>query len=225
MRLNPANIKAWYRAASACLALDKIPEALDACNSGLKHEPNNSALKTLLSRISARQNHLTELERIRTERLERQKSEKATLRLALKTRKIPTRSTDRPPEMPEASISLEDPLELTSTLTFPVILLYPVHAQTDFIKAFREDDNLNIHLEYILPLPWDEAGEYTMEGTECYMETIEGGLIKAGKKLSLLKLLSSGKVEVVDGLVRVSVVPKEKAKGWIEDFKTRRGKF
>jgi hypothetical protein len=56
------------------------------------------------------------------------------------------------------------------------------------------------------------------------METIEGGLIKAGKRLSLLKLLSSGKLEVADDLVRVSVVPKNKAAEWIEEFNKRRGK-
>ena len=224
LRLNPKNIKAWYRAALACLALDKIPEALDACSSGLGYEPQNKALMSLLTKVEKRRDHLDDLERVRKERADRQKIEKTTLRLALKNRNIPTRSTDRPPEMPEAAIALEDPLDATSTLTFPVILLYPVHAQTDFIKAFREDEALGDHLSYILPLPWDEAGEYTVEGTECYMETIEGGLIKAGKKLKLLKLLSSGKLEVVDGLIRVSVVPKEKAAGWIEDFKKRKGK-
>lgn len=104
------------------------------------------------------------------------------------------------------------------------MLLYPVHAQTDFIQAFREDESIADHLAYILPLPWDEEGEYSLEGVECYMETAEGGLIKAGKKLSLLKLLSSGKVEVLDGLVKILVVPKGKAGGWIEDFKKRRGK-
>jgi hypothetical protein len=218
------NIKAYYRAASACLALDKIPEALDACQRGLEHSPENAAMKTLLSKIQTRESHLTSLENERQARLARERLEKSTVTNALKGRGIRTRKTDRPPEMPDAAITLENPLDVNSTLTFPTMLLYPVHAQTDFIKAFPESDNLLAHLEYILPLPWDEEGEYTVEGVECYIETAEGGLVKAGKKLSLIKLLSSGKVEVVDGLVRVMVVPKAKASGWIEDFKKRRGK-
>ena len=217
-------MKAWYRAASACLALDKVAEALDACQCGLKYEPQNSALKILMTSISQRENHLAGLEKTRAEREVRRRTEQATLRQALKNRKIFTRTTDRPPEMPEAAIALEDPADASSTLSFPVILLYPVHAQTDFIKQFRETESLDEHLSYILPVPWDEEHEYTLENVDCYMETIEGGLIKAGKRLSLLKLLSSGKLEVVDGLVRVSVVPKNKAAGWIEDFKKRRGK-
>jgi hypothetical protein len=124
--------------------------------------------------------------------------------------------------MPEAAVHLDDPTDPASVLSFPVILLYPLHAQTDFIKEFREDESLEEHLSYILPLPWDEDRQYLPDTTDCYMETIQGGLIKAGKKLSLLKLLSSGKLEVVDGLVRVSVVPKTKAAEWIEEFKRRR---
>jgi hypothetical protein len=49
-------------------------------------------------------------------------------------------------------------------------------------------------------------------------------LIKAGKKLSLIKLLGSGKVEIVDGLVRIYVVPKARSGEWIAEFKARRGK-
>lgn len=217
-------MKAWYRAASACLALDKVEEAIDAAKSGLGFEPKNAALKTLLDKALKRKDHLAELERIRTEREEKKRKEEATIKLALKQRNIPTRTTSRPPEMPEAAISLEDPLDSSSTLSFPTMFLYPAHAQTDFIKAFREDESLNDHLSYILPLPWDETGEYSMEGVECYIETIEGGLVKAGKKLAVVKLLSSGKVEVVDGLVRVNILPKSRVAQWIEEFKTRRGR-
>ena len=217
-------MKAWYRAASACLALDKVAEALDACESGLQYESNNTALKTLMTRINQRTIHLAEVDRLRRERVEQKRMEQATLRRALKNRNILTRSTDRPPEMPEAAIALADSTDASSTLSFPVIMLYPVHAQTDFIKYFQETESLAEHLSYILPVPWDEENEYTPDNVECYMETIEGGLIKVGKKVSLLKLLTSGKIEVVDGLVRVSVVPKNKAAQWIEDFKKRRGK-
>jgi hypothetical protein len=204
--------------------LDKIPEALDACQSGLSYEASNTALKTLLKKIEERKDHLSGLEQIRRKREERQRLEQATLRHAIKERNIRTRTTERPPEVPEAAISLENPVDASSTLSFPVMLLYPVHAQTDFVKAFKEDESLTDHLSYILPLPWDTEKEYLPASVDCYIETIEGGLIKAGKKLSLLKLLSNGKLEVLDGLVRVSVVPRNRAAEWIEDFKKRKGK-
>ena len=56
------------------------------------------------------------------------------------------------------------------------------------------------------------------------METVTGGLIKVGKKLPLLQVLSGGKVEVVDELVRIIVVPRGKTAKFVEDFKARKGK-
>ena len=145
------------------------------------------------------------------------------LNSAIKMRTIRARTTAQPPEMEDAEIRLvPDPLSPTSTLTFPVVILYPLHLQSDFVKAFGEEQTLLGHLEYLLPLPWDERREYTLEGAEAYMETYEGGLIKWGKKVPLLKVLSGSKVEVVDGIVKVNVVPKGRANGWIESVKKRR---
>jgi hypothetical protein len=115
-------------------------------------------------------------------------------------------------------------MDPSSLLTYPVILLYPMHGQSDFVKAFSEREKLDHHLDYIFPLPWDEQHEYRTDNVEAYMETLAGGLIKVGKKMLLSKVLGSGKPEVVDGLVTISVVPKDKAAGWIEEFKKRKGK-
>lgn len=215
-------MKAWYRSASACLALDKILEAEDACTRGLEIEAANVALKTLQAKIQKRKEQIAEVERKRREREERAREEKANLALALKARSIKTRRTDAAPDTEDAVLRLEDPLAPHSTLIVPVMFLYPLHAQSDFIKAFEEGHALNDHLEYILPLPWDEAHEYASpDAVECYIETTSGGLIKAGKKLQLLKILSSGKVEIVDGLLKVYVVPKAKAVTWVTEFKAR----
>ncbi|KAK4955332.1 HSP70/90 co-chaperone [Elasticomyces elasticus] len=224
LRLNPRNVKAWYRAAQACLALDKTPEALDACQGGLEIDSTNTALQSLLEKVKKRQTHLAEVDQARRDREQRVIRETATLRFALKQRNIAARKTATPPEMEDAGIKLEDPLDANSTLTIPMILLYPLHAQSDFVKACTEHETVAQHLEYILPTPWDGEHEYTPQSVECYMETVQGGLIKAGKKLSLLKLLASGKIEIVDGLVSVNVVPRARATEWIEDFKRRKGK-
>ena len=119
-------------------------------------------------------------------------------------------------------MKLDDSLDPSSTLSFPVILLYPTHSQSDFIKAFSEKEKLDQHLDYIFPLPWDSEQEFVVDKVEAYMETAAGGLIKAGKKMTLGKILGSGKVEVLDGLVKVNIVPKDKATEWIDEFKRRR---
>ena len=90
------------------------------------------------------------------------------------------------------------------------------------IKSFGEEQSLAGHLSYLLPLPWDSDQEYISEKIDAYIETGEGGLLKWGKKVPLLKVLSGTKVEVVDGIVRVNVVPKERAQEWIGRVKKRR---
>jgi hypothetical protein len=218
------NVKAFYRSGTACLALDKLAEAADACDRGLVLDTSNAPLKALQTKIATRKAYVESVEKARKEREARAAAEKITLQLALKARNILTRKTDVQPDLEDAELKLENPLDPSSTLTFPVILLYPTHSQSDFIKAFSEREKLGEHLDYIFPLPWDEKHEYTPEGVEAYMETSAGGLIKVGKKMTLGKVLGSGKPEVVDGLATISVVPKDRAAGWIEEFKKRKGK-
>ena len=225
LRLNPSNVKAYYRSASACLSLDKLPEAQDACEFGLRLDPSNAPLKALSEKISKRSAYIAKVEADRKAREEKAASERATLALALKARNVTVRTTttDESPDLEDAKIQLQNPLDASSPLSYPCLILYPAHSQTDFIKQFHELQTLPEHLEYIFPLPWDEENEYTVGGVEAYMETAAGGLIKVGKKMELHKVLGSGKVVVSDGLVRISVLPKDKSAAWIEEFKKRRG--
>jgi len=217
-------VKAWYRAATACLALDKLPEALDAAECGLRYDPKNASLQTVKAKIEERHEYVNEIVRKRTERENRERAEASALKHALKTRNILTRDTSSPPNLEDAAIALSEPTDPESTLSFPVIFLYPLEAESDFIKSVTEHESFGDHLSYVLPPPWDQKGEYAPDATECYVETANGGLMKAGKKLSLLKLLGSGKIAVVDGLVSVNVVPKAKAQRWIETWKIRNRK-
>jgi len=224
LRLNPRNVKAYYRSAQACLALDKIPEAEDACQRGLDVDASNAALKALATRIADRKARLEELDRKRREREQRLTLEKSCLAAALRQRGIKIReSKGGGPDMEDAVFKLANPVDAKSVLSFPVLLLYPTDAQSDLIKAVQERDSLLLHLEEVLPLPWDERGEYRVGDVECYMETATGGLVKVGKKVELGKVLGGGKVEVRDGLVKVNVLPKERVERWIEEVKRRRG--
>lgn len=146
-------------------------------------------------------------------------------------------------------IHLEDPLKVTSRLFFPVLVLYPVEGESDFLKKVGEGDGWGDVLQLVLGEeggregrggggevgsagegqtnagpPWDTNREYTISNVESFMETKEGGMVKVGKKVRLLDMLSNGKVEVLDGIVRVFVVPKGKVKEWVEDMKARREK-
>ena len=108
-----------------------------------------------------------------------------------------------------------------------MLLLYPTTSQSELIKSVGETETLGQHLEYILPIPWDEAGEFGAgDGgkVDCFVETKDGGLRKVGKKVAFGKVLEGGAVEVKDGLVCMFVVPKAKMEPWIGEFKRRKGK-
>lgn len=225
LKLNPNNVKAHYRSASALFALDKVHEAIDVCYRGLQIDPDNVALKKLFEKVKARVKVKNEQDWKKKADAMRLRKERATLYAAIKSRNINMRGTAKPPDMEDADIHLTpDPLSPKSTLVFPVILLYPMHNQSDFIKVFAEKDPIIDHLTYIMPLPWDNKGEYSVETVDCYMDTVSGGLVKVGKKKSLLEALSDQKTEIVDGLVRIHVVPQRLASNWVEEVKKKKGK-
>ncbi|KAI1352913.1 TPR-like protein [Xylaria sp. FL0043] len=223
LRLNPNNIKAYYRSARGFLAVGRIAEADDACARGLALDESNSALKAVARDIVKKAEEVSAQQRRDAERLAKEKRREMLIKAALKAREIRTRTTAQPPEMEDAGIKLvPDPDDPASHLCFPTVLLYPAHLESDFIKAFNETDSLADHLAYVFPLPWDREGAYTVAGVECYMETVAGGLVKLGKKVPLLKALSGGKVEVVDEVVRIFVLPKSQAAAWVEEFKMKK---
>ncbi|KAL9608466.1 MAG: hypothetical protein Q9167_006717, partial [Letrouitia subvulpina] len=154
--------------------------------------------------------------------------EKRTLHAALLARGIKTRSTLKPPDLEDATLHLSpDPVDPSSELRFPVLFLYPLHGQSDFVKSVSEKEVLGVFWEEeMLPLPWDERAEYKAKEVEMYAEKDSSGkgMVKVGRKATVLGFLGGGKVEVVDEIVRVFVVPKARAGEWVESMKARAGK-
>ncbi|KAL9043464.1 MAG: hypothetical protein Q9214_003353 [Letrouitia sp. 1 TL-2023] len=249
----PRNIKAYYRSALALLALHRLPEAHDICTRGIALTfpsspslPSSSSSTTttateaprsslhqapfvaLLSRITAAQSDAEAKSLAHAARSARLIQEKRTLHAALLARGIKTRSTPKPPDLEDATVHLSpDPVDPSSELRFPVLFLYPLHGQSDFIKSVSEKEVLGVFWEEeILPLPWDERAEYRAKEVEMYAEKESSGtgMVKVGRKATVLGFLGDGKVEVVDGMVRMFVVPKTRAGEWVESMKVRAGK-
>ncbi|KAK1752099.1 hypothetical protein QBC47DRAFT_389674 [Echria macrotheca] len=223
LRINPGNVKALYRSARALVAVDRLVEAEDACARGLALDPGNGGLKNLGAMIEKRKGEVEVLRKKEEEREAKVRRREVLLKTALRARGVRTRTTGKPPDMEDARVMLSpDPDEPTSTLVFPVLLLYPLHMETDFIKAFGEAECLDQHFGYVFPLPWDREGEYAADRVECFVESVAGGLVRVGRKVALLKVLGTGKVEVVDDLIKIFVVPKGKAEAWVKDYKEKR---
>jgi hypothetical protein len=223
LKLNPKNVKAFYRSSMALLKLDKADEAEDAASRGLVIDPENKSLQNAAKKIAERKAAVARVAAKRKAEEELARKKNLILSTALRAREIRTRKTDQPPEMEDAKIKLvPDPLSPESSVEFPAVFLYPMDAQSDFIKGFSELHSIVDHLEYIFPLPWDTKKEYTINSVECFMQTVSGGLIKAGKKLPLLQILTGGKVEVVDEMVRIFIVPTSKTATFIAEMKARK---
>ncbi|KAJ4385505.1 HSP70/90 co-chaperone [Gnomoniopsis smithogilvyi] len=224
LALNSRNVKAWYRSAKALLAVGRVAEADEACAGGLAVDANNGPLRAIAREIVAK----AEADARKTAEEERRKVESArrgvNLRKALEAKGVKVRKSALPPDTGDARMELVEDENEGGTLTFPTVLLYPAHYESDFIKAFSEKETLMQHFGYVFPLPWDKAGEYSANGVGCFMETITGGLVKVGKKVALLKVVSLDSVEVVDGVVKIYVIPKAKAEGWVAEFKAAKAK-
>ncbi|KAL8735730.1 MAG: hypothetical protein Q9181_002713, partial [Wetmoreana brouardii] len=173
----------------------------------------------------------------RLRRAERAKKERLALNAALHARGIRVRTTDKPPDLEDAEICLKpDPLSpATSQLHFPLLLLYPIHAQSDFLKSVNETSTVADICATVLaePMQWDQEGEYVCNSdvddggkgvVKCFVETRKGGMMKVGRKVRVLDVVAGGKCEVVDGVVRVFVVPSARVSGWVEEMKRLRGK-
>ncbi|CCG83930.1 protein of unknown function [Taphrina deformans PYCC 5710] len=221
LKFNPKNVKALYRSSRACIAVDRLDEAQDVLTRGLLLDPTNPGLTEQLQILEGK---LAKALKKRTEedtRHTKLKLEADNLAKALQLRNISVSKSARPPDMGEAKLYLSDPEDVESSLVFPAVFIYPLEYQTDFLASFAEVYTLQSQLEIILDSspPWDKNHQYQPKTVECFMETRTRGLVKLGRKVNLGSVLSSGKIDVIDGIVRIFVVPKNLSQTWIEAFK------
>ncbi|PFH58777.1 hypothetical protein XA68_13219 [Ophiocordyceps unilateralis] len=225
LRLNPGNLKAYYRAARALLAVDRVRDAAEACAAGLALAPENGPLRTASADVASRTAALDARAADANARAADAARRARLVAVALAARNLPPlRASSTPPDADGLAVALvPDPDDARSALAFPTVLLYPLQLESDVIKAFVETESLQQHLAYVLPPPWDREGEYgAATDVSCYVETRHGGLLKMGKRVPLLKVLATGQVEIVDQMLRIFLLPTNKADGWVAEFKTQR---
>lgn len=229
LSLSEGNVKALYRTALANYHLDKLMPAALSLKKLQALDPSNAAALVLVGRINDRAQRLRTIQQKRREQAEEKRKEREALAAAIKDRGIVIKSSKDgvQPDMEDARIGLVTPDDPQSTLHFPVLLVYPTAPtpSTELIKEANEDTSLGEHLQYVLPMPWDASGEFgdgSGDKVHCYAESIEGGLVKVGKKVKIGKLLQSGKVVVWDGLPRVFVVPIIHTEEWLAEERRRR---
>lgn len=227
--LNPHCSKAYYRSTLALFALERVEDALDCCDRCLAFDAENKAVQALRERAAK----AVELKESKKRAQEQKKIEQLLFDKALKQRSL-LLSGDKGDAEPKW-----DPEDASKTsILFPVFLLYPQHAQSDFVKEFHEDTPFNAQLETMFPPQapppqWDEKGEYVMGNLNVYAMTRGKRLLKVGKNHTLRTVFEASRakpgqpkdgLELRDGCLSFVVLPKgDVEKKWIEDYKTARG--
>lgn len=224
LELDPKNAKALYRSAKAYMAIDRLDEAHTVLQYGLSVNPENTALKSLASQEQEKRARKKELQAAREKRENEKLTKKNHLKMALKAKHIKQMFSSQSGHTEENSaelgkVSLEDPMDPSSSLYFTVLFLYPLELESDLFEKVSEDSIIGDNLEVLFETspPWFEKESslsqlYALPNLNLYMQTATGGLAKVPKKKSLLSVLSmpSPKIPLIDDTVRIFIVPKSR---------------
>lgn len=223
LTFDPKNIKSYYRMARAFSALEKFAEAKEALEFGLKFDKENKASLELLAKIIKREEELKAIA-VKKEQEQLQKERIANnLKTALQLRNYTNINTANPAEMlKDTPMHLEDPEDVQSQLILPATIIYPTTTEFDFIATISELTTAEEIITMILDRPqeWHDDpkhANFTLKKLDAYMESESGGLIKIGKKASLMKALATPKpvIPLLDNSVRLYLVPRVDAEGWL----------
>ncbi|KAJ3344307.1 hypothetical protein HDU93_000097 [Gonapodya sp. JEL0774] len=232
IKANAKNVKAYYRAAKASLALDHVDDALDAAKRGLQLDPSNQPLETLNNAIVSKKEELLlakarHAERERAERVHQELLERTIRDRGIVVRESPSRSssTNLPSaELPRPTI---DTTTKPATLHFPILLLYPEYHQTDLVQSAAENDPVLEHLREVLAEPpsWDTQNSYNYLSVDLWYELPIGSMGSenevdsdptrtrvvriSDKGRTLGQILRERGFVVWDGVVRLLVLPKK----------------
>lgn len=154
-----SNVKAFFRAAKASLALEKISEAEKFCQRGLQVFPGNSDLSLLSTEILATKIRLEE----EKARIEKGKETATKLQKALKQRGVNYHVDAEKRALIELGPGLlgsdapRATLDKKGRISFPIVFMYPPLSQFDFVQCAREDTCFLDHLTemFAQPAPWD----------------------------------------------------------------------
>ncbi|KAJ3108850.1 Tetratricopeptide repeat protein 4 [Phlyctochytrium planicorne] len=230
IKLNKNNIKAYYRSVKALFAVDRFEEARDSCMHGLKVDPKNAALKAELKKIEDKMKALDDKKKRLEEEQRRKLEAELKITKALESRGITTVSSSakRKDKKDKRTIIFGDQAKLgsqqlsnyvptvndeDSSLTIPVLFLYPEFNESDIISHFHEEDSFRDHFEIMFaptdrPL-WDVNKHYDPECLRVLFEARDDldpnlpsspHVYQVDPELPLLAALKHKAFRLVDGI-------------------------
>lgn len=181
IKLDKSNVKAYFRAASACSKLENYSEAIEWADKGLSIDPANKTLVDARTKANKAKGAIDKAARKKAQM--KKKAEKAAKELstAIAARGIQLKEgIETEMKQHDARKGVVDTvsggevfLDSDGMLHWPMAFLYPEHKQTDFIKDFNEGTMFQDHLEMMFAerVPWDSDGKYRPGSLSLYYET------------------------------------------------------
>ncbi|KAJ2384290.1 HSP70/90 co-chaperone [Coemansia sp. RSA 2611] len=230
LRIRPNTVKALFRSAKACVALEKFEEARECCKWGLNIEPQNKELAAMQTQVEEAVARHERRAREREERGRQKELAREQLKQAIEIRSElvfdtssdkKKRSEDTPVSYPWENDS-ERQVELdrdSGHLLWPVFFLYPESKESDFVEKFDESLTLRDMLTEVLAEPprWDsrQQPKYTLDNVDTYfLSRPVGGfdederLVKVSMDARLGVILNNEKYVIRDGIPSFIVLPR-----------------
>ncbi|KAI8870739.1 hypothetical protein GQ42DRAFT_162497 [Ramicandelaber brevisporus] len=228
-KFDDKNVKALYRSAKACRMLEKYEEAMDCIDRAINSTTGTEDAKVLKqlnnekTLIEKRMAERDEKERVRRERSEQKEREESAINDAIDIRGLRLANTASKKLKYLWQNETDRTVQLDHTnghLSWPVTFLYPEHKQSDFIEAFDEAvvfaDMLDTMFEQ--PPEWDDDGKYKAKSLDVYFAVpvknhLDEGrtekLLKIGRKMTLLDVLSHKDYVITDGIPAFIILPRK----------------
>eukprot|EP01016_Furgasonia_blochmanni_P050748 TRINITY_DN7892_c0_g1_i9.p1 TRINITY_DN7892_c0_g1~~TRINITY_DN7892_c0_g1_i9.p1 ORF type:complete len:308 (-),score=50.01 TRINITY_DN7892_c0_g1_i9:16-939(-) len=168
IKVKPSFIKPYYRAALAYKEVERLKDAIDILDQGLKMESGNKELLALKKVIQE-----TIDKKIKAEEEKKLKAMKQKKSLEDQCWDKGVRLGTQSLLIPE-SYKMEISFDKDNYLHTSIAIVYPEFSQMDFIQDAVEDDTLGDHLVEIFkePLPWDQGRNYSITSIEVYVELL-----------------------------------------------------
>lgn len=179
-KLDPKNMKAFYRGAKASETLGLTEQALKFCKGALGLKPEDKELRQILQRLEKKQAEEAEQNRIRDRSLQHLSNEQTVASNAVKAT-LDSRGMKVGPILFNVVMYFEgkqpEPQlcpDACDAVQWPLLLLYDETNQSDFVETFDERCPLEEQLELMFPkdrkVEWDEEGKYVWDRLVAYLE-------------------------------------------------------
>ncbi|CAK9067880.1 unnamed protein product [Durusdinium trenchii] len=186
VRLDPSNLKAWFRGAQASEAMGLAEQGLKFCQGALKIDPKEPEVvrvqKQLQVKLESQKDAQAEMRKVDAREKDERKAKASAVESFLQLRGCRLGPVLFDMSMyrmanggltPHPMLVGEDP---DMTVEWPMLLLYDEVNQSDFVAAFDERYALEDQLQMMFPedrhVEWDEQGKYVWSRLAAYLELL-----------------------------------------------------